>query len=165
MENTTTAGAVEGLAVTQQAREAVAKQVEEAFYDECEYAQELRQGLHDSDPNLQHFARFERDIRASQAHSIPEDMLAALRSASWLLADISPDGLVKKQIDEVIARAALTPSPCPGDVGTSPLLALVAGYADYKAISDDRWEQGKAAGYRELGEMVAAALTPSGDAS
>ena len=44
----------------------------------------------------------------------------------------------------------------PGDVET---LALVAGYADYKAISDDRWEQGKAAGYRELGQLVAAALS------
>ena len=43
----------------------------------------------------------------------------------------------------------------------SPVLALVAGYADYTAISDDRWEQGKAAGYRELGGLVAAALTPS----
>lgn len=39
------------------------------------------------------------------------DMLAALRHASWLLADISPDGLVKKQIDEVIARA--TPETTP----------------------------------------------------
>lgn len=32
------------------------------------------------------------------------DMLNALKTASWLLADISPDGLVKKQIDEVIAK-------------------------------------------------------------
>ena len=39
------------------------------------------------------------------------NMLAALRTASWLLADISPDGLVKKQIDEVIERACPTPLP------------------------------------------------------
>jgi len=39
------------------------------------------------------------------------DMLAALHNASWLLADLSPDGLVKKQIDEVIARA--TPETTP----------------------------------------------------
>lgn len=52
------------LTVTQYAREAVAKQVEAAFYDECEYAQEMRQGLHDSDPNLQHFARFEAETIA-----------------------------------------------------------------------------------------------------
>lgn len=38
------------------------------------------------------------------------DMLAQLRNASWLLADPSPDGLVKKQIDEVIA-AATTDTP------------------------------------------------------
>lgn len=56
-------------------------------------------------------------------------------------------------------RTASTPQAA--DVSSTassvdPALQLVAGYADYKAISDDRWEQGKAAGYRELGEIVAA---------
>lgn len=60
------------LIVTQHAREAVAKQVEAAFYDECEYAQEMRQGLHDSDPNLQHFARFEAEATARSAAELVE---------------------------------------------------------------------------------------------
>lgn len=32
-------------------------------------------------------------------------MLEALETASWLLADLSPDGLVKKKVDAAITRA------------------------------------------------------------
>jgi len=42
--------------------------------------------------------------------------------------------------------------------GEDAALKLVAGYVDYTTESKDRWEQGKAAGYRELGSIVAAAL-------
>lgn len=38
-------------------------------------------------------------------------MLEALKTASWLLADISPDGLVKKQVDAAIARAQVANRP------------------------------------------------------
>ena len=33
------------------------------------------------------------------------DLLEALETASWLLADISPDGLVKQKVDAAIAKA------------------------------------------------------------
>ncbi len=48
--------------------------------------------------------------------------------------------------------------------GAGAALQLVAGYADYTTASECRWEQGKAAGYRELGSIVAAALSaPQGE--
>lgn len=101
----------------------------------------------------QEFRQALRDER--QAHPLPGDVGTAIDQAIlWARDDKCsyPADAEKFEQRIEILRAALTPSP---------LLALVAGYADYKAISDDRWEQGKAAGYRELGEMVAAALTPS----
>lgn len=33
------------------------------------------------------------------------ELLEALETASWLLSDISPDGLVKKKVDSAIAKA------------------------------------------------------------
>lgn len=42
---------------------------------------------------------------ASDARQLIRDLMEALESASWLLADLSPDGLVKKKVDAALARA------------------------------------------------------------
>lgn len=120
------------LPVTQLAREAVAKQVEEAFYDECEYAQELRQGMHDSDPNLQHFARFERDILARQSSNAAERGAVDERALRWIKHNLRlAEQMMKASVKQgngyanfaahdahhalSVALAALPPSALSGD--------------------------------------------------
>lgn len=48
-----------------------------------------------------------RGIDCADAHLIAAApcMLEALQTASWLLADTSPDGLVKQKVDAAIAKA------------------------------------------------------------
>lgn len=48
----------------------------------------------------------EKQMRCNaQLIAAAPEMLKALETASWLLADLSPDGLVKQQVDAAIAKA------------------------------------------------------------
>lgn len=50
----------------------------------------------DDAETLQHLAQHRTQATA--------ELVAALKQASWLLADLSPDGLVKKAIDDVLSK-------------------------------------------------------------
>ena len=79
------------------------------------------------------YGEVDPDVAKANARLIAAapDMLEQLRNASWLLADISPDGLVKKQIDEVIARAQGIEAATADETGTgsgrSPTSAVANG--------------------------------------
>ncbi len=78
------------------------------------------------------------------------DMPESIRRGVWDSHDVV----------QAFARHRLTAQSGEGrsGAGEDAALKLVAGYVDYTTESKDRWEQGKAAGYRELGSIVAAAL-------
>jgi len=50
-------------------------------------------------------AIFREVMKRQTVNSVLQDMLEALQSASWLLADISPDGLGKQKVDAAISKA------------------------------------------------------------
>lgn len=92
----------------------------------------------------------DRNSAAEYVSSFKEDPAAPSKSVRN-----TRDGRANKSLINAFARHR---EEAEKRVWGNPVLQLVAGYADYTAISDDRWEQGKAAGYRELGEIVAASM-------
>lgn len=94
------------------------------------------------DPKLQMARR-----AAASAYQNAHDYDYAL----WVMHGLKDDTIGVK-----IALAAI--EECTEAAPERKLLELVSGYADYQPISEDRWEQGKAAGYRELGQLVRAAI-------
>lgn len=119
MTNNTNGAAL--LPVTPEARKAALDLMDEVGRVRADlYGPAILRGEWDECDELQAFACFERDIIASQSHSLPGDVgmrEALLGMVKWAENIMRAHGITGDQVAVAKARAALTPSAESGDAG------------------------------------------------